>query len=340
VLAAAAFVALLLVDIWLVLVGGTAALVAVYGRRIALPRGPARVHWSQTVFGHRGCRRIKGTPENTLAAFPNASWQKATGIEFDVRLCRSGELVVFHDATITPTMRPHKLDDHVPPHQRREYVSDFTLAELRSMAFAEEEIDDEDEHTSWQAGGKSKLLTLDEAFAYCRAAKLRILVELKHFDVWTLHLVVKECVRVCRANADYMNHVIVIGFNPLLMYMVRRAAPEIPVGVLHDGHMVTDALECPDDVRPPPYLAAIFRVWPRGWDALAEAVNYRLAPWLCGASMVGTHVNNFDSRMRARWLEQKVLLYLWGISKVTHICQLHGVAVSCDDNHAAHLPKH
>ena len=47
------------------------------------------------VYGHRGTRR--GAPENTLEAMRKALAQGADGIELDVRLCASGEIVVVHD---------------------------------------------------------------------------------------------------------------------------------------------------------------------------------------------------------------------------------------------------
>jgi glycerophosphoryl diester phosphodiesterase len=47
------------------------------------------------VYGHRGTRR--GAPENTLRAIEIAIAQGAEGIELDVRLCGSGEVIVLHD---------------------------------------------------------------------------------------------------------------------------------------------------------------------------------------------------------------------------------------------------
>ena len=51
---------------------------------------------SVTVIGHRGCP--DRAPENTVAAFENAA-PHVDWVEFDVRECGSGELVVFHDET-------------------------------------------------------------------------------------------------------------------------------------------------------------------------------------------------------------------------------------------------
>jgi glycerophosphoryl diester phosphodiesterase len=50
------------------------------------------------ILGHRGASA--DAPENTLRAFQLALAQGADGVELDVRLCASGEVVVFHDATL------------------------------------------------------------------------------------------------------------------------------------------------------------------------------------------------------------------------------------------------
>ncbi len=47
------------------------------------------------ILGHRGAS--SDAPENTLAAFQLALAQGADGVELDARLCRTGEVVVFHD---------------------------------------------------------------------------------------------------------------------------------------------------------------------------------------------------------------------------------------------------
>ncbi len=47
------------------------------------------------VLAHRGGRGLH--PENSLLAFRSSAADGAEGAEFDVRLCASGEVVVFHD---------------------------------------------------------------------------------------------------------------------------------------------------------------------------------------------------------------------------------------------------
>lgn len=53
---------------------------------------------SITIIGHRGACGY--APENTLSSFKKAIECNVDMIEFDVRKCASGELVVFHDAKV------------------------------------------------------------------------------------------------------------------------------------------------------------------------------------------------------------------------------------------------
>lgn len=53
------------------------------------------------ILAHRGASGYE--PENTLRAFRRAIELGADGVELDVHLCRSGELVVIHDSTVNRT---------------------------------------------------------------------------------------------------------------------------------------------------------------------------------------------------------------------------------------------
>jgi len=53
------------------------------------------------IFAHRGCSSL--APENTMGAFRLARSLKAPGLELDVHLCATGELVVAHDDTFART---------------------------------------------------------------------------------------------------------------------------------------------------------------------------------------------------------------------------------------------
>lgn len=53
------------------------------------------------LFGHRGCPSL--APENTLSSFQKALENNVPGVELDVQICRSGELVVTHDNNMKRT---------------------------------------------------------------------------------------------------------------------------------------------------------------------------------------------------------------------------------------------
>src|SRR5438034_7322227 len=55
------------------------------------------------IFGHRGAPGYPRSGENTAVSFRKALEWSATGLEFDVRRCADGQLVVIHDETIDRT---------------------------------------------------------------------------------------------------------------------------------------------------------------------------------------------------------------------------------------------
>jgi glycerophosphoryl diester phosphodiesterase len=55
------------------------------------------------IFGHRGSPGFPRYGENTLTGFRRAIRAGADGIEFDVRRCGDGQIVVIHDSTIDRT---------------------------------------------------------------------------------------------------------------------------------------------------------------------------------------------------------------------------------------------
>ena len=55
------------------------------------------------IFGHRGAPGYPRTAENTIGSFTKALRAGATGLEFDVRRCADGQLLVIHDDTINRT---------------------------------------------------------------------------------------------------------------------------------------------------------------------------------------------------------------------------------------------
>ena len=76
---------------------------------------------SQYIYAHRGASAY--APENTLEAFKMAADMGAHGVELDVHICRSGELVVTHDEVI------QRVSDG------EGWVKDMSLSELKVLHF-------------------------------------------------------------------------------------------------------------------------------------------------------------------------------------------------------------
>lgn len=53
------------------------------------------------LFGHRGCSVV--APENTIAAFQKILDYRIPGVEMDIQIARTGELVVCHDSNLKRT---------------------------------------------------------------------------------------------------------------------------------------------------------------------------------------------------------------------------------------------
>jgi glycerophosphoryl diester phosphodiesterase len=65
--------------------------------------GNWRLEISMMIFGHRGAPGYPRQAENTRLSFTKALDAGADGIEFDIRRCGDGRLVVIHDETVDRT---------------------------------------------------------------------------------------------------------------------------------------------------------------------------------------------------------------------------------------------
>ncbi len=72
------------------------------------------------LIAHRGGRGEK--PENTLESFEYAIDLNCAGIEFDIHLCKTNELVIFHNFIITSHLNPNNIP-----------IKDMSLSEIQSI---------------------------------------------------------------------------------------------------------------------------------------------------------------------------------------------------------------
>lgn len=155
------------------------------------------LEYSGCKFAHRGLHS-EGVPENSLTAFRLAV-ENGYAIELDVRLSRDGELVVFHDDTLT---RVAGIDKR---------VDELTLSELKELSLL---------------GTDERIPTFREVLSLVDG-KVPLLVEIKE-DIFK-YAVTEAAVKVLR---EYKGEYIVESFNPLALSRFRRLYPEIPLGIL------------------------------------------------------------------------------------------------------------
>lgn len=148
-------------------------------------------------FAHRGLHG-GGIAENSLSAF-RAARDAGYGIELDVRLSRDGELVVFHDPTLTRMCGVEAL------------VSDCSTRELSEMKLG---------------GTADTVPTLEEVLKLIDG-RVPLLIEIKMEG--EEHGVAEA---LAEEISDYSGDYIVESFNPKALAIFRKIMPEVPRGIL------------------------------------------------------------------------------------------------------------
>lgn len=170
---------------------------------------PGRSHAAQCApfvgrtFAHRGLyAKNQSVPENSLPAFLSAV-QAGYGVELDVQLTRDGQVVVFHDETLT----------RVCGVERR--VDDCTFDELSQLSLF----------------GTNQRIPLFIDVLSVLDGRVPVIVELKAGGDWrTL------CQKTYDLLKSYRGDACVESFHPLLVRWFYRHAPEILRGQLSEAY--------------------------------------------------------------------------------------------------------
>lgn len=212
------------------------------------------------VYGHRGAPLT--FPENTLAGFALALDQGADGVELDVRLCASGDVVVFHDRDL------HRVanDSGV--------VAALSLDELRAR----------------DLGQGQRVSTLHEVIDLVRGRDRIVNIEIKSDvpDQDALCAAVADCL-YARSEADCAR-LFVSTFHPAIVHGLRRYNVALPIAFLFEqldvGYAGIEALK-PDGSHPDRQLTVESDVaaWKRDdlfvnvWTVNDPARAMELATW-------------------------------------------------------------
>ena len=157
------------------------------------------------LFGHRGA--AGEAPENTIAAFELALSSGMDGIELDVRLCRSGEVVVAHDAELARITC-----QNLP-------VDAYCYSDLKKL--------DAGAHFSEKFKGERIPMLYETIDLF--ADKLVLDIELKGRGLSSNGLE-QKVISIVREK-KIQERVILSSFNPLILRRVIALAPEIKIGL-------------------------------------------------------------------------------------------------------------
>lgn len=152
-------------------------------------------------IGHRGAAGLE--PENTLLSFKRALELQVDMIEFDVQMCKSGELVVFHDETLERTTNG------------KGFVSETSLTELKQL----------------DAGKGECIPTLTESLGII-GSKTKINIELKGKSTGTASSrIVKQFVDqgVIRLESIFVSSFL---FDELAIF--KKEIPSVRIGLLFE----------------------------------------------------------------------------------------------------------
>jgi glycerophosphoryl diester phosphodiesterase len=162
------------------------------------------------VLAHRGARTRRA--ENTLGAFMLGMQQGADGVELDVHLSLDRKVVVFHDDTLERVGHPH-----------------LRVRDLAARELLEFNVGGLVKGGPPEADARMPLLE-DVLHTLPRHAVVN--VELKGDDAREDGLEVEVLRAVARSGAEA--RVFFSSFNPLRCMRLRRLAPDMGVGLLHE----------------------------------------------------------------------------------------------------------
>jgi glycerophosphoryl diester phosphodiesterase len=155
------------------------------------------------VLGHRGARHA--APENTHAAFELSRQEGAAGVELDVRVVKSGEIVVLHDVTL----------ERVTGGADRRAVEQLSWTETRAA----------------DIGRGERVPLLADVLDWAAARDQLVNVEVKS-DVRRRRDLLRGVVALLSRHAWAPRGVLLSSFDPRFVFALARALPRVPSAFL------------------------------------------------------------------------------------------------------------
>ena len=207
------------------------------------------------LIGHRGSPVL--ITENTIPSFEKAIDQGADGLEFDIRLSKDNQIVVFHDADLKRMSG------------RTEKIDDMSLAELQTIELYKNKNQQEDVY----------IPSLNELVPLLARSKM-INIEIKSDSVFHGHGIIQPLIKFLDTH-HLDDKCIVSSFNPLILMNLRLKRPDTIIGFLYNRNSVLHGLR---------NLLWILRVHPDNLHIHYSLLNSWIVRW---ARKKGMRINSY-----------------------------------------------
>ncbi len=147
---------------------------------------------------------MRGAPENTLPAFERALAAGADGVELDVRLCKSGEVVVMHDVDLQRMAG------------RPEQIAQLDYPQLARV----------------DLGGGARAPLLREMLQLMAAHSKLLNVEIKKDVPDLLRSVRATAAEILASSPEQQARTLVSSFDAGALVELRKLAPQLAIGFL------------------------------------------------------------------------------------------------------------
>ncbi|MDA3811319.1 MAG: glycerophosphodiester phosphodiesterase family protein [Spirochaetaceae bacterium] len=161
------------------------------------------------IFGHRGCPLL--APENSLSSFKKILEYNVPGVEIDVQVCKSGELVIFHDDNLK---KKTGYDGN---------IVDTDISRIRSL----------DCGSHFSEKYKDERIPLLEEVFQLLGDKVYYDIELKADYMKNRNLEIKVFQMIKDFNLEH--RVLVSSFNPITLIRFRRYSKTIPLSLIYSN---------------------------------------------------------------------------------------------------------
>jgi len=207
------------------------------------------------IFGHRGSPNL--ITENTIPSFQKAIDQGVDGLEFDIRLSKDKQIVVFHDAKLK------RLSD------REEAISELSLTELQSIPLYKKEGQIEDAY----------IPSLNDVSLLIHQVKV-VNIEIKSEGLFKGHDILKPLVEFLNKHL-IDDRCIVSSFNPLILMRLRLLRPETVIGFLYNRNRLFHGWD---------NMVWMFRVQPESLHVHYSLLDSWIVRW---ARKKGMRINSY-----------------------------------------------